>query len=244
MIPIFIIVHDRVQVLQKTIAGIEKHVKTPFKIILHDSKSTFPPCIAYLKELEQKGYRVFYDSVNDHTRVRNSMRLYLQEHPECTHAALTDSDIELDDVDSDILEFYLHLSKLHPGRVIGPMLRIDDLPDYYPHKKKVIASHTRQFWRHTPRTVKWKNTQCKVQNARIDTTFQLFPVKLVSRPFPRDGIRCHAPYGARHLDWYLNPQKLSADQVYYATHASKKIAHWGRNVVPLESSTGSKTLYQ
>lgn len=229
-IPIFIIVHDRVQVLQKTIASIESQVKTPFEIILHDSKSTFPPCIAYLEELKEKGYRVFFNPVNDHKRVRNSIQQYVKENPACTHVVLTDPDIELDDVKGDILEFYRHLSILYPTRVIGPMLRIDDLPDFYPHKKKVIASHTRQFWRHTPRTVGWKQTQCKIQNAKIDTTFQLFPVALISRPFPREGIRCHAPYAARHLDWYLNPKTLSEDQIFYSKHASR-IAHWGRSII-------------
>ncbi len=124
----------------------------------------------------------------------------------------------------------MHLSDNNPNLSIGPMLRIDDIPDYYPKKKIVIQSHTKQFWHKDPKSIKYKDQKYDIQFSAIDTTFQLMPVNILPNKFPRRGIRCYAPYSARHLDWYLDPQNLSDDQIYYSNNAST-IAHWGRSIV-------------
>jgi hypothetical protein len=225
-VPIFIIVHDRLTVLKKAVKSFETQIKTPIKIIFHDVASTYKPCLDYL---ESTKYDVYRSKINSHLTVMNTVNKYMNEHPECEYYVITDPDIELDNVNGDILDFYIFLSKMNPGKVIGPSLRIDDLPDNYPHKQKVIK-HESQYWDKSPTIIDYNNNKYKIQYQLIDTTFQLVPKTNLSRKFPRQGIRCYAPYGARHLDWYLNTANLSEDQIYYSKNSSKHISNWSTDL--------------
>lgn len=229
VIPIFIIVHDRINVLKSSIKSFEEQIKTPIKIILHDVASTYSPCKKYLKEMEENGYTVFRHPVNDHTSVQNTIKKYLRQNPDCQYYVITDPDIELDNVNGDILDFYIWLCKKNNNKlVIGPMLRIDDIPDYYSKKELAIKRHKAQFWNTKPTPIKWNDNEYNIQYSPIDTTFQLCH-RNMHYNFPRRGIRCYSPYSARHLDWYINPENLTKDQLYYSKHSSN-IAHWGRNI--------------
>ena len=57
--PIFIIVHDRLLDLQKSVKSYETYIKTPYKIIFHNVASTYLPTIDYLNEQKNKGYTVY-----------------------------------------------------------------------------------------------------------------------------------------------------------------------------------------
>jgi hypothetical protein len=228
LVPIFIIVHDRVEVLKKTVESL-KQIQTPIEIIFHDVASTFPGCIEYLNEQREKGQRVYRSEKNHHHTVLSTVKKYLAEHSECQYYVITDPDIELDHVPGDILEFYIHLSKKYGHKyVVGPMLRIDDIPAYYPKKALAVRLHKAQFWNKKRIPIKWKNKTAAIQFSPIDTTFQVVH-RSGKALFPRPGIRCYAPYAARHLDWYINPKQLTPDQEYYSAQATR-IAHWGRNV--------------
>ena len=228
-IPIFIIVHDRVQVLKKSVASFENQITTPIEIIFHDVASTFPGCLRYLSTMKANGYKVYRSETNNHHTVNTTIDRYLAGHPECEYYVITDPDIELDHVNGDILEFYIWLlNKYGRHLAVGPMLRIDDIPNYYPKKKLAIQRHTQQFWRKKPMQLVWKDNPVSIQRSPIDTTFQLVH-KSNKKRYPRAGIRCYAPYAARHLDWYINPNSMTADQAYYSSRASRA-AHWGRNV--------------
>lgn len=229
-IPIFIIVHDRFTDLKKAVESFKK-ISTPIKIIFHDVASTFEPCLRYLEEMKNAGHDVYRTETNHHLTVMKTVEKYLQLHEECEYFVLTDPDVELDDVNGDILEFYEYISKQNNNKyVVGPMLRIDDIPDYYPYKQTAISSHTRQFWHKTPTLIKYKNNEYKIQCSPIDTTFQLVHKSLISSRFPHQGFRCYAPYSARHLDWYIDPKKMTDDQIFYSNNASKNISHWGVSI--------------
>lgn len=227
-IPIFIIVHDRITVLKKTVKSFDQ-IKTPHEIIFHDVSSTYPDCLKYLEEMKNKGYRVYRSEKNHHHTVMTSIQHYLAEHPECQYYVLTDPDVELDNVNEDILDYYIWLIENYGKHlVVGPMLRIDDIPDYYPRKQLAIKLHTQQFWHKQPIPIEWKGNTCHIQHSLIDTTFQLVH-RDNNQSFPRPGIRCYAPYSARHLDWYIDPNDMNDDQKYYSSRATQ-IAHWGRNI--------------
>ena len=139
---------------------------------------------------------------------------------------VTDPDIELEAGGGDILEFYSDLLAASSQiEVVGPMLRIDDLPEHYPLKAEVIRRHTDQFWHKTPEHLLWRGKELLYQQALIDTTFGMYRKGFQFHRLSR-GLRTYAPYAARHLDWYLNPQELSDDQRYYMKHAST-VSHWG-----------------
>jgi hypothetical protein len=144
---------------------------------------------------------------------------------------ITDPDIELYNIRGDMLEICRHFCDMYDGkRVIGPMLHIDDIPDGYPRKAMVIESHTKQFWHKKPLTKRIGKHQVNYQLSSIDTTFQFISRKHPEQnKFPRDGVRLYAPYSARHLDWYIIPNKMTEDQLYYSRNATST-AHWSKDL--------------
>lgn len=230
MIPIFIITCDRLKVLEQSIQSYYDNIKTPFKIVIIDFGSTFIPTLKYLKQLQGEGKKVYWmDKINrnsDLNGIDKIIQNYFFDHP-VSNYVVTDPDIALDDVNGDILEVYSYLLEEVPGiNVVGPMLRIDDIPDYYPKKAKVVSKSLHvDFHSRTVSTIKYKDRDIKYIFAPIDTTFAMSKAGTHWMRLKR-GARIFSPYSAKHLDWYINPEDLSPDQTYYIEHASKKIAHW------------------
>lgn len=193
-IPIFIIVHDRVTCLKRSVKSFLENINTPIKLIFHNNLSTYSPCIDYLNQMRNEGHIVYDSNINSHKSINNSVRDYLNKHPECEYFVITDPDIELNNKNSDILEFYIyHSKKFNNKRVIGPMLKIDDIPDHYPYKNKTIVKHTDQFWHKKPHKIQYKDVLYDFQFALIDTTFQLCHRSFKDRDFAREGIRTYYP---------------------------------------------------
>ena len=229
-VPIFIITCDRLGVLRESIASYREHIRTPFEIVIHDNGSTYQPLLAYLEELEGSGVAVY----------RHAERIVAQEQLNGVagtvarwfsgrapgNYVVTDPDVALVGDCGDILELYAHLLETAVEiEVVGPMLRIDDLPDCYPLKAEVIERHMKQFWHKSPLELTWRGRRIGYQHARIDTTFGMYRAGFRFRRLCR-GYRTYAPYWARHLDWYIDPQRLSGDQKHYLHHASR-VTHWG-----------------
>ena len=225
-IPIFIIVHNQYEILKKTVESYEKYIKTPIEIIFHNVCSTYFETIDYLKKKEKEGYIVYNSNINNHHTVMNSIKDYISKNPKCEYIVMTDADIELYKVNTDILEFYIYLLNKLKKKTIGPMLKIDDIPDEYHNKKQAIIGHSTQFWKKPRKTVLFKNESYKYIECDTDTTFQLFSSKNIPETFPHsNSIRTLQPYTARHLDWYTNPNNLFPCQLYYLNNTSK-ISHW------------------
>jgi pyruvyltransferase len=225
-IPIFIIVHNQYEILKKSVESYEKYIKTPIEIIFHNVCSTYFETINYLKEKQNEGYIIYNSDKNDHHTVINSIKDYISKNPTCEYIVMTDPDIELNKVNGDILEFYIYLLNKLKKTTVGPMLKIDDIPDEYPNKKQCIEGHTIQFWSKPSKTILFKDKEYKYIECLTDTTFQLFSSKNIPTKFPHiNSIRTLYPYDARHLDWYVNPNNLSPCQLYYLNNTNK-ISHW------------------
>ena len=224
-IPIFIITRDRLDVLLKCINSL-KQIDTPYEIIIHDNLSTYEPLINYLKkELLKNNLKVYWNKRNELNDVKYTINDYFQKGCESNYYIVTDPDIELLEIKNDILEFYMFLLETNLNiDVVGPMLEINDIPDFYPLKQKVIESHTRQFWHKKPYSIKFKNNNFEIQNAPIDTTFGMYRKNFSFHSW-NHGIRTYKPYSAKHLDWYIDPKNLSPDQKYYLK-SSTNVGHW------------------
>lgn len=228
-IPIFVICRDRLTVLEESLRSYMENidtVRTPVTYILHDNGSTFPPMLKFLDEMDNdSNIEVVRGKRNDLNAVSNTISEYMKS---CNspYYIVTDPDIALDNVPGDILEYYAHILHTLKVKVVGPMLRIDDLPNHYPLKNKVRSSHSRQFWHKEPSTLEWKGNNYHYQHAHIDTTFGMYRKGFKFKNL-NPGIRTYAPYAAKHLDWYLDPEDLKEDQIHYSKHASKAISHWG-----------------
>lgn len=148
--PIFIICRDRLECLKESIASYQE-LKSPIEIVIHDNGSTYGPTVEYLKELEKNGIKVYRTKEQHIPRTRTFAHLaaisvadWLKHNPS-TYYVVTDPDIALDpSPDGDALEVYASLLDhfFHQGiRMIGPMLRIDDIPDHYAKKFVATSRH-------------------------------------------------------------------------------------------------------
>ena len=226
IIPIFIIVHNQYKILKKSVESYEKYINSPIQIIFHDVCSTYFETINYLNKKREEGYIIYKSEVNNHHTVINSIKDYISKNPKCEYVVMTDADIELNNVNGDILEYYIYLLNKLNKLSVGPMLKIDDIPDEYYNKKVAITGHTNQFWKKPKKTILFKNKEYSFIECSTDTTFQLFSTKNIPKKFPHSkSIRTLEPYDARHLDWYINPNKLSPCQLYYLNNTSN-ISHW------------------
>ena len=230
MVPIFIITCDRLEALKESIQSYYDCIKTPFEIIIIDFGSTYEPTLEYLKNLEHYGTKVYWkeklsNKRRFNVRIDEIIQDYFKSHPKSNYV-VTDPDIVLDNTDGDILEVYAYLLGILPENyIVGPMLRIDDLPDHYPLKEKVRFGGWETFY-HSRKvnTIQYKGKAVNYVLVKIDTTFAMNRAETHWRRH-RMAARVLPPYGARHLEWYLDPKNLTPDQEYYMKHASRTITH-------------------
>lgn len=230
MIPIFILTCDRLEALKKSIQSYHDCIKTSFEIVIVDFGSTYGPTLEYLKNLEHEKIKVhrkerIVNKRHFNVHINEVVQDYFKNHLKSNYV-VTDPDIALDNVDGDVLDVYAHLLEELPEIiVVGPMLRVDDIPDHYPLKNDALY-YERMF--NPPNievnTIQYEGKAVKYIFAKIDTTFAMNRLGTHWRRHRR-AARILPPYGARHLDWYLDPKNLTPDQKYYMEHASRGITH-------------------
>lgn len=94
---------------------------------------------------------------------------------------------------------------------VGFALRIDDLPQHYPLKEKVIKWE-KQFW------TKKVNKTDNIYYAEIDTTFALykpFYKRTKFQNFFNKGIRIGGNFTCMHGGWYIDPNNMTDEQINY-----------------------------
>lgn len=232
MIPIFILTYDRLTVLKKSIQSYYDYIKTPFEIVIIDFGSTYEPTRDFLRHLEYEGKKIYWEDrifrKPDFDRpVQGVIRDYFRTHPGSNYV-VTDPDIMLDNVEGDILEVYAHLLEKFPQiPIVGPMMRIDDLPDYFPIKEGIINWEMNLNSRglRNIQSIRYKDKIVKfISHTRLDTTFRMNRAGTIWKRSKR-AFRVLPPYGAKHLDWYLDPKNLTQDHKYYMEHAVKGVSH-------------------
>ena len=228
MIPIFIIVKDRLTVLKQSIESYEKYIDSPIKIVLIDNRSTYPQTVEFLKSGK---YDVIFN-VNSDFSLGGQINEYIAEMDEdVNYYVVTDPDIAFHkDTPGDVLDFYIHLMKNEYKNLVcvAPMLDIDDIPDCYPYKKLAIGIHQKDFWEKPENSIKFKGKNFRYIYCQNDTTFALYRRKYLWTKATSDCIRVKPPYSSKHLDWYIDPENLPDDQKYYIKTSDKHkgISHW------------------
>lgn len=100
---------------------------------------------------------------------------------------------------------------------VGPSLRLDNLPNCYSQKQRVLDWEA-QFWQ--------KPTEAgDAYDAQIDTTFALYEPGSLAWP-PGRYLRLAAPYLAEHLPWYEDSQRPTEECTYYRSHVESKWTNW------------------
>lgn len=253
-IPIFVIVHNQYEQLIKSVKSYESQIHNRIKIIFHDVCSTYPPTLKYLEQKKKEGHLVYRTEENHHHTVMNSVKDYLKYNTDCKYYVLTDPDIVLENVYHDILEFYIYLLEKLKLTNIGPFLRIDNIPDYYPQKKTLLKKYSKfyngkrkkesiQFIHKRTNDEKrekipkkeqkvstYEYMKFKIERQNFDTCFHLYSINYLPNKFPKynksNMVKCYAPYNAVHLDWYIDPENMSPCEKYYSETSLKNISHW------------------
>lgn len=227
---IFILSFNRLTVLRRAVRSFRKRVPWRDLVIL-DNGSDYRPLLEWYRWFEKKGGTVLPgpplgDDPDDLSRAAERIEAYKAEHP-CDYYAVTDPDISLETARTDALTLFSTILDRHPEqKVVGPMLRIRDIPSHYPAREWALFHHKQQFWSQPPeKFLQWKHKRIWYQISGIDTTFGLMRGDhIFQRAQP--GIRVYHPYEALHLDWYLDPDNLAEDQKFYLQHGSGGVSHW------------------
>lgn len=212
-IPIIINNYNRLEMLLTLIHSLESRGYHNLYII--DNQSTYPPLLEYYTKLP---YPVYMLNKNVGHLALWKTGIYKQFSE--SYYAYTDSDLEIHpDCPDNFIEKFISLLQKYPKALkAGFSICIDDLPDHYKFKEKVIEWES-VFWKH--------EIEPNVFKALIDTTFAVYKPYFVGEPIDPDCfcIRTGFPYSVRHLPWYINSDDLSQEEAYYLGHINS-LTHW------------------
>lgn len=201
-------------------------LSSPIELIVHDNGSDDPATLHVLHKLSCQGVAVSNGrkvrTASDLHSVNETIYRYFRGAPS-TRYVVTDCDVDMSIADSDALRIYGELLDQFPAaEVVGPMLKVRDIPREYPLFNRVINRH-QWFWRRPPDWAETSAGRTAIVPAPIDTTFALHREGM---PFRRlkQGIRVCCPYEARHLDWYVSHTQARASSYHHTSAAD--ISHW------------------
>lgn len=211
--PIFINNRNHYTYLKELVEWLDKNKLTNYFVI--DNDSSYPPLLDYYKN-ELKGRVIFLHRNCGHmaiwkadllTRVKNSFYIY------------TDADV-LPVIQSNprfVNDLYSAFKKHGFALKAGSAIRIDDLPDCFSLKSRVME-HEKQFWENP--------LEENIYQAHVDTTLALYlPNYYWDSGHWNRHLRVSGGCLIQHQPWYQNSAQLSAEQIYYKDHAAT-VTHW------------------
>src|SRR5260221_4084181 len=219
--PIFIVCRDRITHLKQLVSWLEAAGEE--RIYLIDNGSTYEPLLSYL---DANPHNVQYMRENVGHLVLWKRDLLSQYHIR-EQFVLTDPDVvPTAECPHDAIDYFKRVQRQYDVMKAGFGLVTDDLPA---HNRERIVAWESQFVNVPLRRIVGS---ADLFSADIDTTFAVYSDRCPfdSSPGTGNSIRTVNPYLARHMSWYIDPQNLSEEDLYYAQHADTEISHWARNV--------------
>lgn len=215
MIPVVINNRNRYTYLLQLITWLEKAGMQ--NIIILDNDSTYPQLLDYYSVTK---HRVVKLNANvGHLALWKSP---LWEEIQSRYYIYTDPDVvPAENCPADMPGYLLEqLKKYSAIEKIGLGLKIDDLPDHYSNKLKVIEWESKY----------WKNAVAPgIYNAEVDTTFALYRPFTDGKTWVAPAYRTGEPYVAYHMPWYENTADPGEENLYYAKHSRAGASHWTNN---------------
>jgi len=223
MIPIFIISFNRLTVLRTLINRFVGMGQT--RLIIIDNHSDYEPLLQYYQGIEKDfdilrmrenfGHDVIRAVYAD-SEIRGKYGL------ESSDYAYTDNDVvPVEECPWDFLEKFALVMRKYGMQKVGFSLRIDDLPDCFEAKQRVIGWES-TFWENRVRD---EELGFSLYPAAIDTTFALQKANTVPG-WKKICYRVGSPYMARHLPWYVDSLNLSDEEIYYMKTAVDAETHF------------------
>ncbi len=211
-IPVIINNRNRYTYLLQLINWLENNGYSNIYII--DNNSTYPKLLEYYSSTKYTVFRLKENVGNYSLWKTDIYKQFISDY-----YIYTDPDVvPVDECPGNVIEVFLGILNSHRLiEKIGFGLKIDDLPDYFADKHKVLEWE-KKFWE--------KPVEKDLYDADIDTTFALY------RPYSNMGIwvpkayRTGGKFMARHLPWYENTASLSEENIYYQNHVRTGISHW------------------
>lgn len=220
-VPIFIVSYNRLSYLKQLVAWLEAANYKNIHIV--DNNSDYVPLLRYLDNSPHQVHRMtknyghlvvwqcgMFDAVINHD-----------------YYVVSDCDVlPVEQCPSDAVEYFYRVLLRHKKSKVGFSLQIDDLPDTYAFKDKVI-SWEQQFW--------GPEIAPGLIDAPIDTTFALYRpgVQPSEGHFFTSSIRTNFPYTTRHLPWYQDSSRLSDEEIHYQKTLDGMATHWSLSDVSL-----------
>lgn len=210
-IPIIIINYNRLGDLKKLVASLLYHKHK--RIVIIDNNSTYPPLLEYYKDIEKSVTIERMDKNYGHLVFWTNKEIYKKYSS--GYYVVTDSDIiPNDNLPADYMECMLKVLDAHKNVIkVGFALRIDDIPDYYVYKDKVLEKE-REYWK--------KPIGDNLYLTVIDTTFALYPPQYqYGYGNFITGIRIAGNYTARHGGWYIDKENMTDEEIFYFRTANR-----------------------
>ncbi|MGH8902508.1 MAG: glycosyltransferase family 2 protein [Egibacteraceae bacterium] len=215
--PVIVICHNLVADLRSLVGWLERTGHQ--RLVLLDNASTYPPLLDYFRTTPHEVVRLRENL--GHQAPWLSGLLDRLGHS-CPYV-VTDPDVLPDEsCPPDAVEYFQSLLLRHRDfDKAGFGLRLDDIPECYPHRWDVVRWE-QPFWD--------KPIAAGVFAAHIDTTFAVCrpgtPYKVT------EALRTGAPYCARHMPWYRDPREPDAETAYFFEHRRSDVGYWSHNDLP------------
>lgn len=215
-IPIIINNFNRLTTLLKLIDALSQRGYDNIYII--DNNSTYPPLLEYYEKCPYKIFRL-----NQNMGFKALWKSGLSKQFCNDYYIYTDSDVvPVKECPANFIHtIFTLLKKYKYAYKIGLSLRIDNLPDHYLFKEKVINAEKKDNL--------VKNEDGLFRRA-TDTTFAIYrPRVKLSRSRYAEAYRTTFPYEIEHLPWYIDTKNPPEEEIYYIQHCSKPTTWSSKN---------------
>ena len=215
-VPIIINCRDRVSPLRQLVDWLQEAGHE--RVVLLDNASTYGPLLEFYESTWCEVVRL-----DENLGAAAPWRSGLVERLAAGRRyVVSDPDVVPDEAcPTDAVSRMGEVLDRYPGAVkAGLSLRIDDLPEGYPHRAQVIRWES-QFWQ--------RRLEPGLYQAFVDTTFALYREGVGYRIAP--GIRLGPPYQARHAPWYSTHP--TPEERYYLERSSA--GAWGTTLAHAET---------
>ena len=140
----------------------------------------------------------------------------------CNYYAVTDSDLDLSSVPTDLLNVLsAGLQKFPRANKAGLSLELDDLP--VSRATTQVREWEAHFWE--------KRLDSQFFDADVDTTFALYRAGTGWGGNGGPAIRTDRPYTARHVPWYMTAETITAEERYYLDHCDRAHSAWAGRIM-------------
>ena len=195
------------------------------RIFVVDNASTYPPLLDYLDEVERHHIATVIRLPENVGHLAIWACGLLDRLGITSEYVYTDPDVlPADFCPPDLVGFLQAVVAENPEILAaGPGLRLDDIPDHYPHRAAVLAWEG-QFW--------LRPAAPRLFRAGIDTTFALYRPGANHTLGTGRSIRTGWPYLAAHEGWYSDHQSPTDEEMHYRRSVKADTSHWSVPEMP------------